>query len=148
MPEPAAEVEVRRPAGGDELVAALALRRAIFCGEQGVSERDEVDGRDDDAVHLVAVSTARVVGTCRLLVEGETAKFGRLAVTGTERGRGTGAALLRAAEQAARGAGARRITLHAQAHARGLYARHGYAERGEPFEEAGIAHVTMEKRLA
>jgi hypothetical protein len=47
-----------------------------------------------------------------------------------------------------RAAGARRIALHAQAHARALYVRGGFAARGEVFEEADIEHVLMEKLLA
>ena len=45
-------------------------------------------------------------------------------------------------------AAAERISLHAQTYARELYARDGYRESGEPFEEEGIEHVTMEKQLA
>jgi predicted GNAT family N-acyltransferase len=71
-----------------------------------------------------------------------------MAVEPAARGRGVGAALLAGAEREARAAGAHRIALHAQAHARELYARAGFAERGEAFEEAGIEHVLMERRLA
>jgi len=139
---------VRRARGREEHDAALALRRTVFCEEQGVAEELEVDGRDDEAVHLVALDGDRVVGTCRLLLDGAAARFGRLAVARAHRGRGTGGALLAAAEDHARTAGAKRMALAAQVGARGLYARQGFGECGEPFEEAGIEHVTMEKRLA
>jgi predicted GNAT family N-acyltransferase len=59
-----------------------------------------------------------------------------------------GAALLEEAERCAREAGSRRIDLHAQAAAISLYARSGFVERGEPFMEQGIAHVSMDKSLA
>jgi predicted GNAT family N-acyltransferase len=131
-----------------ERQAALALRFRVFCEEQGVDADLEADGRDDEAVHLVAVADGAVVGTCRLVLEGGTAKLGRMAVEPALRGRGIGAALLESAEAEARRAGARRIALHAQAAAIDLYARGGFAERGERFEEADIEHVLMEKRLA
>jgi predicted GNAT family N-acyltransferase len=140
--------EIRSVAGSEERDAALALRHRVFCGEQGVSLDLESDGRDDEAIHVVAVSGGAVVGTCRLVLDGGTAKLGRMAVEPAERGRGIGAALLAGAEREARAAGSRRIALYAQARARELYARSGFAERGEPFEEAGIEHVLMEKRLA
>ena len=89
-----------------------------------------------------------MIGTCRLLYRGRTARLGRLAVEPVRRGRGVGAAILSAAEQLARAEGANHISLHAQAHARSLYLRGGYAERGAPFEEEGIEHVAMDKRLA
>ena len=47
----------------------------------------------------------------------------------------------------ARAAGARRIGLHAQTDALGLYERAGFTPYGERFEEEGIEHLGMEKRL-
>ena len=97
---------------------------------------------------MVAVERGQVVGTCRLVIRGGVVRLGRLAVTRGRRGRGVGRAVLEEAERAARATGAERLSLHAQAHAKALYARAGYAERGEPFHEEGIEHVRMDKRLA
>ena len=41
--------------------------------------------------------------------------------------------------------GVKEITLHAQLTAKEFYARLGYREEGDIFEEAGIAHVAMRK---
>jgi predicted GNAT family N-acyltransferase len=142
-------MEVRRPRDERELAAALALRLEVFCGEQGVTFEGDRDARDDDeALQLVAVED-EVLGTCRMLIErGGTAKFGRLCVRAGARGRGIGAALLEAAEREARAAGAVRIGMHAQTDALGLYERAGYTPYGERFDEEGIEHLGMEKRLA
>jgi predicted GNAT family N-acyltransferase len=43
--------------------------------------------------------------------------------------------------------GLREVELHAQLSARGFYERAGYAPLGEEYEEAGIRHVTMRRRL-
>ena len=64
------------------------------------------------------------------------------------RGRGVAGAILAEATRIARAAEAERISLHAQTYAKELYVRDGYADAGEPFEEEGIEHVAMEKRLA
>lgn len=141
-------LKIRPAADMAEREAALALRHRVFCDEQGVAEELEVDGRDGEALHVVALHEGAVVGTCRVVFEGGTAKLGRMAVEPWARGRGIGAELLAGAEREAQAAGARRIALHAQAHARDLYARAGFHERGDRFEEAGIEHVLMEKRLA
>ena len=141
-------MEVRPARDSAELRQALALRDDVFCGEQGVSAAAERDGRDGEALHLVAVEEGRVLGTCRVLFRAGSAFLGRLAVVRDERRRGIGAALLREAGERARAAGASRIGLHAQTGVRGLYAAGGYVERGEPFVEEGIDHVTMEKPLA
>ena len=132
----------------DEVEHALALRFRVFCDEQGVDRAAEQDGRDDEAIHLVAVRRGRLVGTCRLLVDGGTVRLGRNAVASSERGRGIGTALLRAADAVAAGTGADRIRLHAQLAATALYERSGYLAEGATFLEEGIEHVTMEKRLA
>src|SRR5207247_2571789 len=116
--------------------------------EQGVTLAGERDGLDERAVHLVTVEHGAVVGTCRVLVDGDDARFGRLCVEPAARGRGLGRELLAAAEGAARAAGARRMSLHAQTGALGLYERAGYRAVGAPFEEEGIEHLAMERRLA
>jgi predicted GNAT family N-acyltransferase len=140
------EVRVARTRG--EVGQALELRRRVFAGEQGVPLAADRDGRDPEATHLVALENGRVIGTCRILLRGRSARLGRLAVEAPERRRGVGAAILRAAADAARDAGAIEIDLHAQTYARGLYERAGYRERGQEFVEEGIPHVAMRKRLA
>ena len=141
--------EVREASGAGEIAAAMALRHTVFCAEQGVPLADELDGRDGDALHVVAVERGAVVGTCRVLFEdGGVARLGRLAVARPHRGRGLGAAILAEAEARARGAGAGRMVLASRVDARGLYGARGYTERGEVFLDAGIDHITMEKDLA
>jgi predicted GNAT family N-acyltransferase len=142
-------VTVRRPRDEHELAAALALREAVFCGEQGVPLAADRDRRDDEALHLVALGDdGEVIGTCRLLIEpGGTARFGRLCVRASARRSGVGGALLDAAEREARAANASRIGMHAQTGALSLYRRAGFRPYGEPFDEEGIEHVGMEKDL-
>jgi predicted GNAT family N-acyltransferase len=155
-------VEVRRARGGAEMDALLDLRHRVFCLEQGVPKREEIDGRDGEAVHLVAVRTdadadaddasagdaGRVVGTCRLLFLDRTVQLSRLAVEPDARRQGIATRLLHLADREAAAARARRIVLHAQTYAQQLYAADGYEPRGRTFVEAGIEHVAMEKRLA
>jgi predicted GNAT family N-acyltransferase len=142
-------VEIRRADGRAELDALLDLRHRVFCVEQGVPKREELDGRDGDAIHLVALhrEDGRVVGTCRLLFVDRTVQLSRLAVEPEERRQGIATALLREADREAAAVRAKRIVLHAQTYARELYAADGYEERGRTFVEAGIEHVAMEKRL-
>lgn len=74
----------------DDIEACRALRRTVFIEEQGVSEAEEIDDLDGEAIHLLATDAGRPVGTARLLVRGETGKIGRVCVlahcrVGTER---------------------------------------------------------------
>jgi predicted GNAT family N-acyltransferase len=139
--------EVRPARDAQEVQAALALRRAVFCDEQGVSLEEDLDGHDDEALHLVAVDAGAVVGTCRLLADGPHVALARMAVARAARGRGVGRALLTEAERCADGLDARRIVLSAQLGARSLYARAGYEAYGDVFLDAGIEHVMMAKAL-
>lgn len=143
-------VEVRRVRGDAEMDAALDLRHRVFCVEQGVPKREEIDGRDGNAIHLVAVrgEDGSVLGTCRLLFVERTVQLSRLAVDAAVRRSGIATALLAEADREAAAGRARRIVLHAQTYAQELYTAGGYEPRGRVFVEAGIEHVAMEKRLA
>jgi putative N-acetyltransferase (TIGR04045 family) len=139
-----------RSAGPAERAATLELRYEVFCDEQGVPREFERDEHDDDAQVIVAVDrgSGRIVGTCRLIDDGQGAwRLGRLAVARSWRGRGLGTALVHEAERVARARGATAIALHAQTSALGVYERNGFVARGEPFDEVGIEHLAMEKRL-
>ena len=129
------------------MAAALKLRHDVFCVEQGVPEREELDGRDREGIHLVAVEGRELLGTCRLLLVGRTGQFSRLAVRADARRRGIATALLEEAEVETRLAGGRRLVLHAQTYAQQLYENAGYRTRGNVFSEAGIEHIAMEKEL-
>jgi predicted GNAT family N-acyltransferase len=137
--------EVRRAEGEEEMAALIELRHEVFCEEQGVPVREELDGRDHEAMHLVAISGTDVLATCRLLFVGATVQFSRLAVRASARRRGIASALLERADEEARAGGARRLVLHAQTYARSLYDQAGYEPRGRVFMEAGIEHIAMEK---
>jgi predicted GNAT family N-acyltransferase len=139
--------EVRRVRGQDEMDAALELRHEVFCVEQGVPEHEELDGRDHEGIHLVAIADGELVGTCRVLMVGSTAQFSRLAVRATARRRGIATALLEAADAETLAAGGKRLVLHAQTYAQELYEQAGYRTRGRVFREAGIEHIAMEKHL-
>jgi predicted GNAT family N-acyltransferase len=140
--------EVRRVQGDEEMTAALALRHDVFCVEQGVPMHEELDGRDAEGLHLVAVRNGDLLATCRLLFVGPTVQFSRLAVHRSVRRQGIATALLKLADVETRAGGARRLVLHAQTYARALYEAAGYEPRGRIFMEAGIEHVAMEKRLS
>ena len=79
----------------DDFLACAAIRRKVFVEEQNVPEELELDELDATAVHLLATRDGRPVGTARLLIDGNTAKIGRVALLAEERGTGAGAALMR-----------------------------------------------------
>ena len=129
------------------LEQALELRRAVFVVEQDVPEEAEFDWLDETAEHLVAVEGGVVVGTCRLVVDREQMILQRVAVRSENRGRGIGSMLVAEAGERARAAGIKRIDMHAQLHAVGIYESAGFVRNGEPFDEDGIQHIAMTLKL-
>jgi predicted GNAT family N-acyltransferase len=136
---------VARPEDRGEIAA---LRTRVFVHEQGVPPEIEQDAADADAVHVLSRDeTGAVVATGRLLVRGNGAWIGRMAADAAARGRGHGAAVLAELHRQAVLRGATEVELHAQVTARGFYERAGYTAVGPEYEEAGIPHVTMRRRL-
>jgi ElaA protein len=143
------EPHVRWAEAGDDLAGALALREEVFCREQGVAREEEIDGRDGEAAHVVAVEDdgREVLGTLRLLIEGPRAKIGRVAVRRGRRRSGIASRMLALAISRARAEGCEEARLAAQLQATSVYQRAGFSVCSEPFEEAGIAHVWMRMAL-
>jgi len=132
---------VRILSWSEALPLARPVREKVFIEEQGVPralEWDEWDARGDHALACDADGLA--VGTARLLPDG---RIGRMAVLRAWRGKGVGAALLRALLDRARSRAMPRVVLHAQTRAAGFYRRFGFSEGGGEFWEAGIPHVEM-----
>ncbi|KAH8118730.1 acyl-CoA N-acyltransferase [Phellopilus nigrolimitatus] len=143
----------------------FALRIAVFVHEQGFPLEAEIDDADETATHFLlrlAPPAHTPAGTVRATRPGAYYKLSRLAVLGAHRGRGRGAALVRAlhawavqdALARARGDGAGdaaphtvTIVAHAQLPARAFYARFGYEPEGPEFDEDGAPHQKMVVRL-
>ena len=125
---------------------ARPVREAVFVVEQRVPIDLEWDDLDEACDHVIAYDdSGRAIGTGRLLPDG---RIGRMAVLREWRRRGVGAAVLGALVDRARQRGLHRVTLHAQTHAAGFYAKYGFAPEGEVFMEADIPHVTMTRTLS
>jgi predicted GNAT family N-acyltransferase len=137
--------EVATPADWPEIAA---LRTRVFVDEQGVPPEVEQDDLDATAVHALSRDGAgRIVATGRLVERSGVAVIGRMATDPSARGGGHGAAVLAELHRQAAARGHRAVELHAQLSARGFYERAGYTAVSGEYEEAGIVHVTMRRRV-
>jgi predicted GNAT family N-acyltransferase len=134
--------------GSALLPEVFELRREVFCREQGVPVELELDELDQSATHLAAILDDEVIGTLRILQHAGAAKIGRVAVRAKLRGSGIASRLMERAAAIALEQGFAEIVLHAQVGVTGFYRRLGYVEEGDVFEEAGIPHVAMRRKLA
>ena len=122
-----------------------ALRSQVFVVEQDCPYLD-LDGRDAEpsARHLWVEVDGLPVSTLRLLDDdGEGLRIGRVATAESARGKGLGAALVRAALELA---GERDVVLDAQSHLADWYAGLGFVPDGRGFVEDGIPHTPMRHR--
>lgn len=150
-----AEVRIAPAKGPGDLAAALAIREVVFIEEQAVPQDIERDDQDETAFHVLAMKGGHAVGTGRLVAtqdppDGENGKWGRIgrmAVLASHRKGGVGRLILNALEDHAQGQGLQGIVLHAQVMSKGFYEKEGYEPFGAVFEEAGMPHVKMSKKL-
>ena len=132
----------------DDLATCHDLRRIVFMEEQGVSEADERDGRDGEALHVLATLDGEALGCARILLNGEVAKIGRVCVLKDARGTGLGAAIILGCLDVARAQpGVTTARLGAQTHALSFYEKLGFEAFGPVYDDAGIPHRDMERAL-
>jgi ribosomal protein S18 acetylase RimI-like enzyme len=140
-----------RPATPDDIDEVVALVQSAYRGEASragwTTEADWIDGARTDAVEvggiiaasdsvILIMEEAGLLASCQLSRRRDgVAYFGMFAVRPDRQGRGTGRALLAAAEALARnewGAGTMRMTvIDVRAELIAWYERQGYARTGE-----------------
>jgi len=129
-----------------EVYRLCRLRVDVFVVEQQCPY-PELDGRDLEPAteHLWFEVDGEVAATIRVLDDGPTRAIGRVATAPASRGAGLAARLI---EQAIADHGAVPLTLGAQAHLEGWYARFGFRRSGPGYVEDGIPHVPMRREPA
>ena len=120
------------------------LRQQVFVVEQDCPYPD-LDGRDLEPTtrHVVLLDEDDdpvVVGTLRVLDDGDWARIGRVVVAPSARGRGLAALLM---DEAMGLCGDREVRLDAQTGLTAFYEGYGFAVTGPEFDEDGVMHVPM-----
>ena len=140
-------VEICRVKTEHEMKLVHDIRMEVFVGEQGVPAELEIDGRDGEAVHVLASVDGVPAGCARMLLNGENAKIGRVAVRKNMRRYGIGTGLCKLLISIAKDEGVRKVLLGSQLAAVDFYLALGFERQGEAYMEAGIEHVKMEKNI-
>lgn len=123
------------------------LRQQVFLVEQDCPYPD-LDGRDlEEATrHVVLLEgdgqEQAVLGTLRVLDDGDGARIGRVAVAPAARGRGLAARMM---EEAMTLCGDREVRLDAQTGLTAFYEGYGFEVCGPEFDEDGVLHVPMRR---
>jgi len=131
-----------------ELNDAQEVRHQVFTEEQGIKREMDINGLDQNSDHIIAYDNNIPIGTARIRYKnGIQAKLERIAVLKRYRGQGIGKRIIAASLGLAKTKGALEVTLDSQQSAAGFYEKLGFRQTGEPFEEVGIPHVVMTRKL-
>jgi ElaA protein len=131
-----------------EVYKALQLRSEVFVVEQNCVYQD-IDGKDDKALHLMGTMGDEIVTYARLFAPGyyfDNASIGRVVVNPKFRAHKFGHDLMReaiAGIAAHFGEGA--ITISAQLYLKKFYVSHGFIQDGEGYLEDDIPHIRMHR---
>jgi len=144
--------EIVRITTEEQLQLGLDIRTKVFVEEQKVPPEEEIDEYDVigcNAHHILLMDEGIPVATGRLIYyKAGAAKLQRVAVKKEYRSKGYGRVLLLALEEIARELGLETSILDGQCHAEPFYTKLGYEVIStEPFYDAGILHVRMQKNL-
>ena len=131
-----------------ELYRILQLRSEVFVVEQDCVYQD-IDGKDEKALHVIGVKENRIIAYTRLFKPGdyfEKASIGRVVVTKDQRHYKYGNDIMKASIQGIKQYyNETYIKISAQAYLKSFYNNLGFQEVGEEYLEDDIPHIAMIK---
>ena len=138
------EIQVNKVNDPADLEKVFAIRRQVFVVEQNCPPELEWEF-EDESVHFLATVDGQPAGACRWRKTDKGYKLERFAVLEQFRG-GVGKELVKTVLNDLP-ADATYVYMHAQLPAVTLYEKFGFEKTGPEFEEAGIRHYKMFKRV-
>jgi predicted GNAT family N-acyltransferase len=120
------------------------VRNQVFVKEQNVPVELEIDGFDDNAIHVLAWDNKNVIGTGRMMPDGH---MGRICVIKSHRGIGIGRFIVKTLIDTAEKMNFLKVWLASQCRVTGFYKELGFVETGKVFDDAGIDHIKMVKMI-
>ncbi|KWV51268.1 hypothetical protein AS156_13230 [Bradyrhizobium macuxiense] len=124
--EPVDQVTVQVVRSMDEMARVMAVRSAVYMGEQHCPFEEEFDGNDFSATHLICHVGREPVGCMRIRYFGEFAKFERLAVRNESRNTGLAGRIVDAAIELCRKKGYSTFYAHSQKRLLSFWERRGF----------------------
>ncbi len=123
-------VSIRVARTMDDIARVIAIRGAIYMGEQRCPFEEEFDGNDFSATHLICHKDGEPVGCMRIRYFADFAKLERLAVRNEGRGSGLAGRLLEAAIELCRKKGYRVLYAHSQKRFLKVWEARGFRRMG------------------
>ena len=134
-----------------ELYQALQLRSEIFVVEQNCAYQD-LDGKDESAIHVLAYYKKQLVAYARILKPGisyKEAAIGRVVVSKNVRGKNFGKELMNYCIQLTlKEYSTNEIVISAQKYLEKFYSDLKFVQEGEEYLEDNIPHIKMRYSIA
>jgi predicted GNAT family N-acyltransferase len=129
--------------------ASIALRNDMLRIPLGMDIADEDLSPEANQIHFMAIKDEQVVGTVLLIpqYESNTGKLRQMCTSPEVRGEGFGIQLVNALEKYCLQNNMSTVVLHSRHYAVGFYEKLGYRIISEPFQEVGMEHFKMAKKL-
>src|SRR5450631_3403440 len=132
----------------DELSRVIAIRGAVYMGEQQCPFEEEFDGNDFSATHLICHKGQQPVGCLRIRYFADFAKLERLAVLNERRNAGLAGKIVDAAIELCRRKGYRMLYAHSQKRYLKFWEQRGFARmkgaRDFAFSDFDYTEVKLE----
>jgi predicted GNAT family N-acyltransferase len=125
-PVPPDPISVRVVRSMDEMSRVMAIRSAVYMGEQHCPFEEEFDGNDFSATHLICHQGREPVGCMRIRYFADFAKLERLAVRSENRSGGIAGRIVDAAIELCRKKGYKVLYAHAQKRLLGFWEQRGF----------------------
>ncbi len=122
---------------------AFAVRTLVYIGEQKCPWKEEFDGNDFSALHILGCIDKEPVATARIRWFGHFAKLERLAIRHECRGAGLSHQMLQFMVSLCREKGYTTLYIHAQERLQSFYENYGFEQIGEPFFFSDHAYIEM-----
>ena len=135
--------------GSAAYAAACRLRQEVLRTPLGLRLADEDLRPERQQLHFGWFTPQNELLACVIAApqDPSAVKLRQMAVAAALQRQGVGRALLEGVEGILAEHGVRQLMLHARLSAVGFYQRLGYQEQGEIFDEIGLPHRAMHKRL-
>jgi ElaA protein len=131
-----------------EVYDVLRLRSEVFIVEQ-ICIYQDIDGKDQKAIHVLGYSDGELAAYCRLFDAGyyfDEASIGRVIVAQKFRENKWGHDLMKEAIQGIQNHfGKSQITISAQLYLQKFYEGHGFVTTSETYLEDDIPHIQMKR---
>ena len=140
------EIKTFEQLSKDELYEILRVRTAVFVVEQECPYQ-EVDDKDQKALHIIGKKNKRVIAYARAFNAGDydvEASIGRVLVDVDHRDKGLGQQVMKASMEAVKSRfNTNVVVVSAQQYLKNFYRDLGFTVTGEPYLEDEIPHIKM-----